>query len=388
MNTRAEKRSLLIVTTIPWTLTAFFLPFAEHFRKRGWRVDAASSDATGSAPCRAAFDRVWDIGWSRNPLDLRNFLFAARQIRRLAIRERYEIVHVHTPVASFVTRFALRRLRKRGRVKVIYSAHGYSFYEGGRPAQNIIFKCLEKLAGRWTDHLVITNVEDERTSRRMKLVASDRIHYIPGVGVDMARYSPDSVPEEEVIRVRREMKLRPDDKLFVMAAEFIPRKRHGDLLRALARLNRADVHVALPGEGPLLEEMRRLTSELELEDRAHYLGYRSDLPRLMRASIATILPSEREGLPRSVMESLSLEIPVIGTDIPGTRQLLEGGGGILVKVGDVEGLSASIAWMSDFPGKARAMGERGRACMAEYDIGRVIRMHEDLFAEALSTRQA
>ena len=58
------------------------------------------------------------------------------------------------------------------------------------------------------------------------------------------------------------------------------------------------------------------------------------------------------------------------------------------KVGDVEGISSSIARMSDFPGEARAMGERGRARMAEYDIGRVIRMHEDLFAEALSMRQA
>ena len=338
------------------------------------------------AECIAAFDRVWDVDWSRNPLDWRNLLIAPRQIRDVVVREGYDIVHVHTPVAAFVTRYALRGLRKQGGIKVIYSAHGFSFYKGAPLLQNILFFGLEKLAGGWTDYLVVTNYEDTEVSKRSKLVPVEQVRYMPGIGVDVARFSPETVSETEVSRVRHEMNLVPEDQLFLMAAEFIPRKRHRDMLRAFARLDRSDVHLALPGAGPLLEKMKHLASDLGIQKRIHFLGFRRDLPSLMRASVATILPSEHEGLPRSVMESLCLEVPVIGTDIPGTRQLLRGGGGLLVEVGDIEGMARAMAWILDHPREARKMGQCGSECMTTYDVHHVLRLHEDLFAESLSAR--
>ena len=101
---------MLSVATIEGTLSEFLLPFAEHFRAQGWRVDAMAQGVTDSPECCAAFDRVWDITWSRNPLDPRNLLKAAPAVRRLVERERYDLVHVHTPVAAFVTRYALKNL--------------------------------------------------------------------------------------------------------------------------------------------------------------------------------------------------------------------------------------------------------------------------------------
>ena len=61
---------LLIVTTIPDTLCAFLLPFAHHFHAQGWVVDAMAYGISQSAECLETFDRVWEIEWSRNPLDL------------------------------------------------------------------------------------------------------------------------------------------------------------------------------------------------------------------------------------------------------------------------------------------------------------------------------
>ena len=85
------------------------------------------------------------------------------------------------------------------------------------------------------------------------------------------------------------------DELFLMAAEFNPGKRHRDALEALAKTGRRDFHLALAGKGPLEDAMKDLAEKLGISRQVHFLGQRSDIPLLMLASRATILPSEREG---------------------------------------------------------------------------------------------
>src|SRR5262245_53839675 len=104
-----------MVTTIPETLRGFLLPFVDHLRERGFRVDAMAQGIGGGAECLRAFDHVWEVAWSRNPLDHRNLLAARRRVRDVVVEHNYDLVHVHTPVAAFVTRLALRGLRRTGR---------------------------------------------------------------------------------------------------------------------------------------------------------------------------------------------------------------------------------------------------------------------------------
>ena len=191
---------------------------------------------------------------------------------------------------------------------------------------------------------------------------------MPGIGVDLDRYSPDAVSEADVEQVRHEIGLNGENQLFLSAIEFIPRKHPQDVLKAFAKLARPDVHLAFAGDGLMLAEMQQLASDLGVKNQVHFLGNRRDVPTLMRASVATLLASEQEGLPRSIMESLSLEIPAIGTDIRGTRDLLEGGCGILVKLGDIEGLAQAMAWVIDRPVAAREMAQRGRESILAYNL--------------------
>ena len=103
---------VLFITTIPITLEAFFLRFARHFRARGWRVDAMSNGVSTSLECIEAFDQVWDIDWARSPFTPSNLFHSPQKVREIVQREQYDLVHTHTPVASFVTRLALRHVRK------------------------------------------------------------------------------------------------------------------------------------------------------------------------------------------------------------------------------------------------------------------------------------
>lgn len=375
---------ILMASTVGSTLSRFIVPLATHFRVKGWRVDAVANGVSTYEDCRTAFDHVVEITWSRHPLDAGNLRGAPALIRKLVAREDYDIVHVHTPVAAFVTRYALRNLRREGTVKVIYTAHGFHFYRGGPRARNLAFLALEKLAGRWTDYLVVINREDEQAAKAHRLVPDDRVCYMPGIGVDTSTYRRANVSDTEVARVRREIGVSDSDTVFLMIAEFIKRKRHADVLRALAQMRMPNTYVVFAGDGPLLQESKKLANGLGIASRVRFLGVRDDIPSLLAASNALILPSNQEGLPRSVMEAMCMGVPVIGSRIRGTRDLIELGGGLLVRVGDVDGLAGAMTWLAEHPEEARAMGERGRSQISAYDLDRIIEQHEILYTKALS----
>ena len=254
--------------------------------------------------------------------------------------------------------------------------------------KNLVFLALEKLASAWMDYQVVINRTDELAAIRYRLAPPDRVWYMPGIGVDLTHYCPDSIPGAEAEAVRREMGVAPDEALVLMIAEFIPRKRHADVLRAFARLGRRSAHLALAGTGPLLEPMRRLAGDLGIAGQTHFLGYRSDVPALLRAATMMILPSRQEGLPRSILEAMAMGVPVIGSDIRGVRDLLADGAGMLVPVGDIEALAHAIARVIDDRAAARVMAERGLEQAKRYDLQRIIALHDQLYAAALSKRHA
>jgi glycosyltransferase involved in cell wall biosynthesis len=379
--------NILFLTTVARTVRAFLLPFGLELRKRGASVSAAAAGVSTCPACQESFDETLDISWSRNPLNLKGALHSTCNIASLIRRGNFDIVHVHTPVAGFLTRWALRR-RPVGKPVVVYTAHGFHFHSGGNPLTNWLFLGLEKLAGMWTDYLVVINREDEASARKHSLVPADRIIYMPGIGVDTTVYAPTNVPRSETSRVRSALALSETTPLLLMVAEFNPGKRHRDALHAFARIKCRKAHLAFAGDGRLQPKMRALAEELGVANRVHFLGLRSDIPALIRSSVATVLPSAREGLPRSIMESLSLGVPVIGTDIRGIRDLLQGQCGLLVPVGNPVALATAMDWVIEHPIEASEMGRRGRKKMAEqYDLRKIIRMHEELYARALGLSQ-
>ena len=335
-------KKILIVTTVAMTLEAFLLPHAKRLKDSGWQVDCLANGASKSEKCRTTFDHCHNIGWGRTPLDWGNLIKYPRQIRKLIAREGYDLVHVHTPVASFVTRYALKDLKKRTGTKVIYTAHGFHFYKGGNPLKNALFLGVEKLAARWTDRIEVINGEDYQAAIT-HLLPKGRVRFLKdGVGLDRDHYNPKAVPKEAVQQVRRDMGLKDSDILFTMIAEFNRGKRHSDLIRAFAMVKDPRAHLAFLGKGKLMEKSKQLCHSLGIAERVHFLGHMPDVRPYILASAATVLPSEREGLPRSVMESIALGVPIIGANARGTRDLLRDGGGWIVPVGDTKQITEVI----------------------------------------------
>ena len=213
---------------------------------------------------------------------------------------------------------------------------------------------------------------------------TERIYYTRGIGVDTNRYAANQVLKDDVIEVRQELGLDPLDTLLLCIAEFTLRKRHQDLLDALAKLNNPQIHIALAGEGPLMEKMKQLAEELNIDKQLHFLGYRKDIPTLIQAASAVLLVSQQEGLPRSIMEAMCLNTPVIGSNIRGTQDLLEDGCGLLVELGDIDGLARAMRQIVEDPQRAKEIARKAKDKIVDYDTKQIIEEYTKIFDLALN----
>ena len=365
---------LLIVTTIPETLRAFLLPYARHYRALGWRVDAMASDVTKYDDLADEFDNRLDVHWNRNPFNPSNITKNSDMIREAVAGEDYDIVHTHTPVASFVTRYALRNIRRRGRPAVLYTAHGFHFYDGGKMTRNLVFRTLERVAGRWTDRLVTINDEDFAAAKKYGIVPEDKLIYMPGIGLDFSLYSPTSVANTDIRLIRDQLGLKGDDVLFSMIGEFNPGKRHIDAIKALAHIESANTHIVFAGEGGTRENMQNLARSLGLAKRVHFMGKLKDVAPLIMSSRAILVPSEREGLSRIAMEAACLGVPIIGSDARGVRDVVRPGRGLLFPTGDVFALRDAMQRSAEEPYEGVIPDESWR-------IENLIELHDKMYGE-------
>lgn len=368
--------ALLMVTTIPATLRAFLLPFADHFRALGWRVEAAAAGIEEVPALREHFDACHALPLSRNPLS-GDLLRAPAAIRRLVAAGAYDIVHVHTPIAAFLVRFALR-----GRpVKVVYTAHGFHFHPHGQAAKNAVFRRLEAMAAHWCDAIITINRTDYEAARRF---GGPRVLYVPGIGIDLEAWAPGLVSAAEEEQARQSLALPAGAIPFLMVAEFNPGKRHADAIEAVAQLQDPRIHLLLAGAGPGLDEARKLAEDWGVGAQVHFLGFRRDIPALIRLSRAVLLPSAREGLPRSLLEAMALERAVITSDVRGCAELGEAGG-LVHALGHPGELAEALRRLADAPALAKQKGQAGRARLLEggYDIRAILAAHETLYRELL-----
>ncbi len=375
------------MTTVPITLEAFLVPFAAHFRADGWRIDALANGARRHVALEGSFDGRFDVSWSRNPFDPRNVLGTPAKVRSVVAAGGYDIVHVHTPIAAFVTRYALRSLPERNRPAIIYTAHGFHFYEGQAALPHTFFRTMETIAAPWTDYLITVNAEDFREASALPGLDPARVRLIPGIGVDTERFSPDAVSTQDARRVRRDLGVPEGAFVLTIVAELAPVKRHALLLEALARVDDGRVVLVIVGEGRLDAQLHTRARVLGIEHRIRWAGYRRDVPAVLAATDALVLTSEREGLNRSMLESMAMGRPVIGTDTRGIADAVDATVGWIVPRDDALALAAAIKAAASDPAEAARRGSAARErAVARFALPHIISQYEELYREALASR--
>jgi glycosyltransferase involved in cell wall biosynthesis len=345
---------------VDFTLYHFLLPLMRAIREKGHEVVGVCSDGKLLARARADGFRIeaTPIVRGYNPLEHWKTYGA---LVRLFRAERFDLVHVHTPVAALIGRFAAARA---GVPTVVYTAHGFYFHDGMPAWKRALFVALEYLGGRLTDILLTQSTEDAETARRFHLCRGGTIEAI-GNGSDPQRFRPVAADAPERLTLRRSLGVDDGRPVIAMIGRLVAEKGYPELFAAMRDV---DARLWVIGErltsdhaqsiGPLIDAVQR---DAVLGQRVQFLGYRRDIPDLLRAADIFTLPSHREGMPRSIIEAMLSGLPVVATDIRGSREeVIDGETGYLVPLGDVPALARALQRLAGDAGLRRSLGQASR----------------------------
>ena len=369
-------RSLRVcqLCAVDFTLNHFLLRLVDGMQSAGWQVTSVCSDGMFVPRLRSRGYRLLPIPISRglNPFKHAVSTFRLVQLFR---RERFDIVHVHTPIAALIGRVAARLA---GVPMVVYTAHGFYFHDQMRALPKALFALLEQLGGRLTDLLFTQSAEDAETAVTRRFLPADRVIAI-GNGVDPQRFRAGDPALRS--RARAALGIPADATVIGMVGRMVAEKGYPEYLRAALRISsdRADIYFVAIGDRLPSDHAGSIDGVLEdarirLGDRLILAGLRDDVPDLLAALDVFTLPSHREGMPRTIIEAMMMALPVVATNIRGSREeVIPGETGLLVPVKDEVALADALMQLIDEPRMRQRMGAAGRArALAHYDEAVVV----------------
>ena len=302
------------------------------FKEKGYEVHVATNGREKIPYC----DVKHVISFERSPIKVNN-LKAIKDLKKIIDKEKFDIIHCHTPMGSVVTRIAAKKARKRG-TRVIYTAHGFHFFKGAPILNWIIFYPIEKHLSRYTDCLITINQEDyELAKRKFKAKQIELVH---GVGVDENKFNFEMTKEEKH-KLRESLGLKDDDFVIIYVAELSKRKNQGMLIKAVKELieeGKTNIKVLLPGTDSMKGYYQKMSKDLGIEENIKFLGYRKDIPKLLKISDLYVSTAKQEGLPVNIMEAMCCGLPIVATDCRGNRDLVND----CIEIGNIQGLKKRI----------------------------------------------
>ncbi len=374
-------------------------------REWGFRVEFACSRGPAIAEIEAE-----GFAWHEIPIERSmNPLAHARAWRafgKLFRARKFDAVHLHTPVAALIGRPAARRA---GVPAVLYTAHGFYFHDAMPAWKRRMHIGLERRAQRHADYLMTQSAEDCATAIEEGIAPADGARAI-GNGVDLGSFGPQLIGEAGRREVLRELGIdfgfgagneandaeSAPGPIITMMGRLVREKGYFEFVEAWADVVRHHPGARALFIGEALASDREnpealLRAEIErrgLTGSIVFAGLRGDVPRLLAASDVFVLPSWREGMPRSIIEAMASRLPVVATDIRGCREeVVDGETGFLVPVRDPAALAEKIGRLVGDEALRRAMGRAGRErAESVFDERRVIELQRGVYKSVFEAK--
>lgn len=293
-----------------------------------------------------------------------------------------DVLHTFTAKPNIYGTFAGRRAKIP---KVFNLVEGLgSFYVEDNLKSKIVRFIMERLyrkAFRLSDGCVFVNSDDPSYMYEKGLIKKEKITIIKSVGVDTEVFSMDNVSREDADSLRSKLGLK-DKKVVLMVARAIWHKGIREYYEAarVVKKRYQDVEFLLVGG---TDEGNRSCADSEfLENgKVKWLGERHDVLALTALSDIYVLPSYREGVPRTLLEAASMSKPIVTTNVVGCKEVVEDGfNGFLVPVKNVEILSEKIIDLLENEQMCGKMGTNSRTkALKEFDVERVVRQYMDFY---------
>ncbi len=333
-------KKILYITTIAGFLPQFEMNDVKIMQSLGYEVHYASNfNVIVYSFDLAALKRqgviTHHIDIVKSPLGIRNNSKAVKQLRQIIEEENINIVHCHNPMGGIDGRLAAKLSNKNP--YVMYTAHGFHFYEGAPKLNWMLYYPAEKFFSRMTDKIITINDEDYKRAMAFptrKRKSAVRIH---GVGVNKERFKPNPAISNEK---REELNVPTNAFHIVTAAELNENKNQKVIIEAIHNIPNENIYYSICGDGPNANNLREMIESYGLSNRVKLLGYRNDMEKILQTADCFAFPSKREGLGVAAIEALLCGVPLIAADNRGTREYVNNfENGIMCKpdcVGDYE----------------------------------------------------
>ena len=372
-------KRILFIASLASHIKAFHIPYMKWLKQEGHQVDvAAHCDIDTQLPyC----DNFYEIPFSRSPFSSSN-LHVYRQLKDLLQRGHFDIVHCHTPTASVLTRLAARKFRKNG-LKVMYTAHGFHFFKGAPLKAWLVFYPIEKYLSRFTDSLITINNEDFVIAKNRHFKAGS-IHLVPGIGVNADEYVDNNPQIKSALR--KKYGYAESDFILFYAAEFIHRKNHDLIIRQLPHLVKhiPEIKILFAGKGELLDDMIRLAKELGVKDHVDFLGFRNDIPNLVKLSDVGVSASRQEGLGINVAEDMFAGLPVVVSIDRGHKEMvIDGCNGFFFDIKKPDQFSERILKLYSDQFLRHEMGKTAKQDITKFSVGNSLKVHIAIYKSIL-----
>jgi glycosyltransferase involved in cell wall biosynthesis len=361
---------------VDFTLQHLLLPLVDGMQAQGWAVTSVCSDGTYAREIVRRGYRLQTVAISRNLLNVRSHIRAIWGIYSLCRKERFDVLHVHTPIAALLGRIAGRLARVP---LVVYTAHGFYFHDQMPWWKYRFFVLLERWSGRLTDYLFTQSSEDAQTAVNERISPASRVMAI-GNGVSVGLFTPNAGAR---MQMRTALGVPTDAYVIGVIARLVREKGLAEFLEAAVSIGARFSHVHFLLVGERLSSDHNASVEMEMRRAQELLGlrliapgYRADVADLLGAMDLFCLPSYREGMPRSIIEAMMMALPVVATDIRGAREeVIPGETGLLVPTRNAGALTQALEALVSDPERGQRMGRAGRTRALDlYDERRVVTM--------------
>lgn len=269
----------------------------------------------------------YDLPFVRNSLFRNHHLI--KKYRQILRKEQINFIHCQTDFGGYLTRLAIYGVHP---IKILYTPHGLPIGKNLPIINWIKYYLFEKyLCSRFSSIIVMNKSEESIAYKLLK-----KVYYVPGIGIDLLKFDTQLIDTTKT-DIRKELNIPQDAFIIITVAELIQRKNYQLCLKIIAKLKNHKVHYLICGVGNCRNQLEILSKKLGISQRVHFLGFRSDIPHLLRQSNLFLLLSKNEGLPVSVMEAMATGLPVIGSLIPGVEDLIDDHlGGYLYKLNSIQ----------------------------------------------------
>jgi glycosyltransferase involved in cell wall biosynthesis len=341
------------VATVDLSLRYLLLDQLLHLKNAGYDVVAISNPGPDVAHIEAAGIPHIPVRMTRNftPLDDARALL---DLERIFKRERFDIVHTHTPKPGLIGQLAARMA---GVPVVVNTIHGFYFHDHMKPHVRRFYVLMERIAAQQSSAILSQNPEDIETGIRERIFARDQVELL-GNGIDLQRFDRARLDDDAQRALRKDLGFADDDQIVGFVGRLVAEKGLPELFDAFARVRAEHPRARLLIVGPSDEEKPDAITQ---RAQGTFTGLRDDMPELYGLMDVLVLPSHREGFPRAPMEAAAMQVPCVVTDIRGCREtVVEGETGRFVPVRDPNALATTILELLQRPERARALGRNGR----------------------------